>query len=71
MESNDWKRIDWKNLHPNLRPKSDEVAKAAKTWNRQGKQNVGRPKITCRRSVIAQAETNRKFWNDLKLLAIN
>lgn len=48
---------------------TDDVAKAAVDWIPQSKRKVGRPKTAWRRSVTAEAETNGKRRNDLKLLS--
>lgn len=65
------KRRKWNWIGHTLRKPAEDVARAALDWNPQGKRKVGRPKSTWRRSVIAEAETNGKTWNELKTMAPN
>ena len=65
------KRRKWNWIGHTLRKPADDVARAALDWNPQGKRKIGRPKTTWRRSVIAEAETNGKSWNEIKILAKN
>ena len=49
-----------------LRKEDGEVPKAALLWNPQGNRKRGRPKNSCRRSVIKEAG---RSWNELRFLA--
>ena len=65
------KRRKWNWIGHTLRKPADDVARTALDWNPQGKRKVCRAKTTWRRSVIAEAQTNGKSWNDVKRLAPN
>ena len=49
-----------------LRKENGEIPKAALHWNPQGNRKRGRPKNSCRRSVIKEAG---RSWNELRFLA--
>ena len=49
-----------------LRKEDGEIPKAALLWNPQGNRKRGRPKNSCRRSIIKEAG---RSWNELRFLA--
>ena len=61
----------WKWLGHTLRKPNHNIAKEALEWNPQGKRKRGRPPTTWRRSVLKEAETAGKTWEEIKKGAQN
>lgn len=64
-------RRKWNWIGHTLRRPDGDIARAALDWNPQGRRKRGRPKMTWRRTVIAEASARGKSWNEVKALAQN
>jgi len=56
--------VEW--LGHALRIPTDVIARQALEWNPQGKWGRGRPRSTCRRTVLEEAKGVSKTWVEIK-----
>ena len=59
----------WKWIGHTLRRPATSTARQALTWNPQGHRKRGRPRMSWRRSVLADAKDMRKSWGELERVA--
>ena len=59
----------WKWIGHTLRRPATSTARQALTWNPQGHRKRGRPRMTWRRSVMAEAKDMRKSWGEIERVA--
>ena len=62
-------RRSWRWVCHLLRREKDNIARTALTWTPEGRRRRGRPKITWRRTIEAEARMMNRSWRDLETLA--
>ena len=63
------RRRRWRWVSHTLRREKDNIARTALTWTPEGRRRRGRPKITWRRTIEAEAGTMNRSWRELETLA--
>jgi len=61
----------WRWIGHTLRKTPNDITRLSLEWNPQGKRKVGRPAITWKRTVLAEAKHLGKTWGELKAIAPN
>jgi hypothetical protein len=63
------KKRKWKWIGNTIRKDENAVERIALDWNPQGTRKRGRPKKTCRRSIMEEAQREGMMWREVKRLA--
>jgi hypothetical protein len=65
------RRRRWRWVGHTLRRERDNITRTALRWTPEGRRRRGRPKNTWRRTLEAEAQTQKKTWSDLETIAKN
>ena len=65
------KRRKWRWIGHTLRKPSSDITRMSLDWNPQGKRKIGRPAMTWKRTMLAEAKQLGKSWEEIKAVAPN